>query len=87
APGIFLVIVLGLLFYTLNFGRDYNKAIVVKNNTYLMSGPSAGAEVLEIIKKGHRVNVKDATDVWVQIEWDDQEAYVKADKIRNIEFL
>jgi len=87
APGIFLVIVLALLFYTLNFGRNYDKAIVVKNNTYLMSGPSAGAEVLEIIKKGHRVNVKDAEDVWVQIEWDEQEAYVKADKIRTIDFL
>lgn len=87
APGLLLVLVLGILFYTLNFGRNYDKAIIEDNNTYLMSGPSAGAEVLEIIDKGHRVNVRDSKDVWVRIEWDSQEAYVKADKIKQINFL
>lgn len=87
ASGIFLVLILAILFSTLNFGRNYKQAIIGQNNTYLMSGPSAGAEVLEIIDKGHRVSIKETQDVWVRIEWDDKEAYVKSDKIKRINFL
>lgn len=86
-PSLLMVFVLGLLFVLLNFGRKYEKGIIAENNTYLMSGPSAGAKVIEIIEKGHRVNIKDTNDVWVKIEWDDKEVFVKTDKIRPITFL
>jgi hypothetical protein len=81
-----MVIVLGLLFYTLNFGLTYNRGIIMQNQTYLMEGPSAGAEVLAIIDKGHRMELKGETDVWVKSTWDDQTVYIKNTKIRPITF-
>lgn len=84
-PAIFMAIVLAVLFYTLNFGRQYDQSLITENDTYIMSGPSAGAEVVAIVKKGHRVKVKDKEDVWVQVEWKNQEAYIKADKLKAIQ--
>ena len=83
-PASLMVVFLGILFYTLNFGRDYNKAIVSESNTYLMSGPSAGAEVIDILDKGHRIDYRDQQDVWVRIAWKDKTAFVKRDKLRYI---
>ncbi|ELR68708.1 hypothetical protein C900_05891 [Fulvivirga imtechensis AK7] len=82
-----IVVVLGLLFYTLNFGKDYNRGIITQNNTYLMEGPSAGAKVVTIIGKGHRLPIGGQKDVWTQTEWEGKEAYVKQDKIRKVSFF
>ncbi len=49
-----------------------------------MSGPSAGADVLEVVKKGHKVDILGKEDVWVKIRWDDQVAYLKEGKIKAI---
>lgn len=43
------------------------KAIIAKNNTYLMTGPSAGASVKSIMRDGHRVEVMGTKDVWTKI--------------------
>ena len=83
-PASLMVVFLGILFYTLNFGRSYNKAIISESNTYLMSGPSAGAEVIDILGKGHRIDYRDQQDVWVRIAWKDKTAFVKRDKLRYI---
>lgn len=85
--GIFAVITLTLLFYTLNFGRDYRKAIITQNSTYIMDGPSAGAEVIAIVGKGHRLPIKGQKDVWTQTTWEGKEAYIKEDKLKKISFL
>jgi len=84
--GISLIIVLSILFYTLNFGKNYNKSLINENNTYVMSGPSAGAEVLAIVKKGHRVEVGKTKDVWAKVDWKGQQAYIKNDKLKPISF-
>ncbi|UII27414.1 hypothetical protein LVD15_03000 [Fulvivirga maritima] len=86
-PAILNALVLGLLFYTLNFGRDYHKGIVVKSNTYVMEGPSAGAEVVAIIGKGHRLPVYKNQDVWTQTEWQGKKAYIKTDKLKKVNFM
>jgi len=82
----FMVVCLGLLFYTLNFGRKYDKSLVNQNTTYIMSGPSAGAEVVAIIDKGHRLDTKSQKDVWTQISWKEQKGYIKTDKLLPITF-
>lgn len=82
----FMVISLGLLYYTLNYGRNYEKSLVGQNSTYVMSGPSAGAEVIAIIDKGHRLDTKSKTDVWTEITWKEQSGYIKSDKLLPITF-
>lgn len=85
--GVLTVVVLALLFYTINFGRDYKKAIITKNNTYLMDGPSAGADVIAIVGKGHRLPIYGQKDVWAKTEWKGEKVYIKADKIKRISFM
>ncbi|MEM1405165.1 MAG: SH3 domain-containing protein [Bacteroidota bacterium] len=85
-PAIIMVIVLAGLFYTLNFGREYNRAIIISSDTYLMSGPSAGSEVVDILDKGHRLSYSSKKDVWVKVNWKDNAAYIKEDKLRYLHF-
>lgn len=59
----------------------WEKAIVSKNNTYVMNGPSAGASVLAIIRDGHRVEVIGQKDVWTRIKLGDSEGYVRTSNL------
>lgn len=86
AGAVMLVLVLGLLFYTLNYGKAYSKALINANNTYIMSGPSAGAEVISIVDKGHRVEIEGKEDVWAQVTWKGNTAYIKIDKLKPVDF-
>jgi hypothetical protein len=83
-PSTFMLVALAILFYVLNFSRNYNKAIINQSNTYLMSGPSAGAEVLKIVSKGNRLSTLGEQDVWTQVEYQNQTGYIKTDKLRKI---
>ncbi len=85
-PAIGMVIVLALLFYTLNFGLSYDRGIIMEDRTYIMEGPSAGAEVLTIVDKGHRMEIDGQEDVWIRTKWDDRTVYVKQSKLRQVSF-
>ena len=84
--GIGIVVVVALLFWAMNFGREYKRAILVKDDTYMMGAPSAGAEVLDILKAGHRVKVLGRQDVWLEIELDNQIGYVKNTQLKQLFF-
>jgi len=64
--------------------KNSDHAIVLQPNTYIMTGPSAGADVLEVIDAGHRVQVLGRKDVWLKIRWRDQDAYLKEDLLQTI---
>jgi tetratricopeptide (TPR) repeat protein len=86
-PGVslvYLLIVGGLLFYVVNFGKRYQKGIIISPETYLMDGPSSGAKLITIADLGHRVHVLGKDDVWVKIEWQGDIAYVKENNILEI---
>jgi Bacterial SH3 domain len=55
----------------------WEKAIIAKDNTYVMSGPSAGASVVMIARDGHRVSVIGKQDVWVKIKLGESEGYIR----------
>ena len=56
----------------------------MKDNTYLMRGPSAGAGVLTQLKAGHRLEVVGKEDVWIKVIWNNEVAYIKAGFIRTV---
>jgi len=72
-----LVLVSTILLVHINWGEGRTNAIISKNNTYIMDGPSAGASVVSIVREGHRVKMKGKTDVWVKVEWGDKDVYIK----------
>lgn len=83
--GLSLSAFLAVLFFHINFSQHSNTAIVHYNSTYLMSGPSAGSSVVEIIDEGHLLNVLGKKDVWVHTKWRNQDVYVKEDQILVVE--
>ena len=80
--GIMLTLLLSGLFVLVNFGKDYNRGVIIKNNTFIMAAPSSGANLIDVITKGHKVIVDGKKDVWYKIEWQGQEGYVKAKNVK-----
>lgn len=73
-----LLIIFGAAFFIhLYYGEGITPGIVANPSTYIMSGPSAGASVVEIIGDGHRIEVTGRKDVWLKVRWDGGIAYVK----------
>jgi tetratricopeptide (TPR) repeat protein len=73
-----LIFILGL---SVNDLFEYDRAIINSDNVILMSAPSAGAEPVEIIEKGHLIEVLSRHDTWVKILWYDQEVFIKTQKL------
>lgn len=78
------IALLVLLFILNNFAREQQKAIISTDRVYLMKGPSPGADVVDIVSYGHRVNILGHQDVWVEISWDDKSVYVKEFNLKPI---
>jgi len=77
-----LLFLLASLFILVNFGKDYNRGVIIKNNTFIMAAPSSAANLIDVTTKGHKVVVDGKEDVWYKIEWRGQEGYVKAKNVR-----
>lgn len=82
---IMLLLLLSVFFFHINFSQKANMGIVHNNGTYLMSGPSAGSSVVGIIDEGHLLDLLGKDDVWIHVKWRNQDAYIKEDKILEIE--
>ena len=49
-----------------------------------MEAPSAGANIMDVIQKGHKISIKGTHDVYSEIEWDGLNVYVKSKNIRPL---
>jgi tetratricopeptide (TPR) repeat protein len=83
AAGVIQIMLIALILVLNNFDVT-SRGIIVANETLLRSGPSAGAEPIEIIAKGHKVRVLEHNEVWTKIVWEGQEVYVRNGKLRVI---
>jgi hypothetical protein len=81
-PVIQLVLAVVLLAVT-NGWFQPNQAII-KDNTFLMSAPSAASEPIGPITKGHLVEVLEQTDVWTKVRWNEEEVFLRKSKLRNL---
>jgi hypothetical protein len=73
------------LFVHLYYGERLQTGIITTPSTYVMSGPSAGANLVEIIGDGHRVEVVGKSDVWLKIRWDGDVAYVRENAVVEVQ--
>lgn len=78
------LLLLGFVLFLNNYGRERTKAIITSNHAYLMDGPSAGANVVDIVSNGHKVNVLGRKDAWVKITWGEKNAYIRDNHLRTI---
>lgn len=82
--GVTYLVILGLLFVLTNYSLKPPQAIIMSDYTYVMNAPSSGAEVVYVSEKGHRVDVGKQQDVWTQIEWEGEPAFVRQGNLRTI---
>jgi hypothetical protein len=82
--GVAVFVLLAGLAYFVNIPLSREQAIVVKNYVPLMSGPSAGASVEQMINKGHRLQVLNKQDVWYKVQWGEQILFIKESSVTKI---
>ena len=78
-----VLVLMGLLFLT-NSTFEVKYGIISQNNTLLRSGPSAGADPIEMIEKGHKVVILEQNPVWTKIKWSGEEVFLRNGKIKII---
>lgn len=79
-----LALVMALGVYVLNFTQTKNQGIILNDNAFIMSGPSAAAELVEVAGQGHKVEIIGAKDVWVEVKWKGQKAYIRQSNIQEL---
>jgi hypothetical protein len=83
ALGILTTIFIVLLAVVVNISYD-SPEVIVTDSAYLMSGPSAGANVVALIKPGHKLKITGKKDIWLKVEWLDKESYVKENQVVSV---
>jgi len=78
------MILMVLLAVNVNFPLTATSVLISSSNTYLMSGPSAGASVIAVVSEGHKLRILNKKDVWLEVQWFDKPAYVKESRVTPI---
>ena len=83
SPGlaIGLAIVLGLNIFFINFFNKKDLGIISSTESYIMSGPSAAAELIEVAGQGHKVEILDKRDIWYEIKWRGGRGYIRENNL------
>ncbi len=79
----FVVILLVLIGISNNLETP-QYAIISGTPTFILEGPSAGANVIDRVNGSHKVVVKGNTDVWTETEWAENKAYIKTDRLKKL---
>lgn len=78
------VLLIALIFVTNNFLKAQNTALVTKSPTLIVSKPSAGGELVDLVEPGHRVKIKSSKDIWYEVEWKEKIAYIRKDNVTRL---
>ena len=76
-----LVLILGLNIFFINFFNKKDLGIISNKESYIMSGPSAAAELVEVVSEGHKVEILDKTDIWYEIVWRGGRGFVRENNL------
>lgn len=79
-----LTVFLVLLLVHLNIGDKLHRGIIAEANTFIMTGPSPGSDVIERVGEGHRLDVVGKKDVWLKVRWNGETAYVKEGNVLTV---
>lgn len=82
---IFLLIYLSGVALLLNLPDKYHQGIINHDGVLLRAEPSSVAPVVEMIDRGHRLNLIGGTDIWRRVYWKDKFLYLKESDIWLVE--
>ena len=80
-PTVLLIIV---IFGANNFLDGPRTGLITSSPTYIVSKPTAGGELVELVEPGHRVRIKSSKDNWYEIEWKEKQAYIKKENVTRL---
>ena len=78
------IIILMIVFYITNYRIIPTRAIISNKNALLMTAPSAGSNVIDIVGEGHRVTLYRKKDIWYEISWEEGRAFIREDDLHII---
>lgn len=78
------VLTLFLALYVLNFTDAKPSGIIMTDSAFIMSGPSAAAQLIEVVDQGHKVDLIGESDIWVEIIWRGKRAYIRENNIQEL---
>ena len=67
--------------------NNYNgksEAILTSSPSYLMEGPSSGANLVRQISTPAKFQVKDEIDIWTKVIFEDRKAYIRTSRIKRL---
>ena len=82
--GLGIALTIGITILFVNFTDLEVKGIVTSENAYVMSGPSAAAELVEVIGQGHKVELLRKKDIWYEITWRGKRAYIRENNLQKL---
>ncbi|WP_439879867.1 SH3 domain-containing protein [Pontibacter sp. MBLB2868] len=72
------------LLYYINFLNLGDAGIIRNNAVAIMSAPSAGATWLATASEGHKVPITGEQDIWYEIRWKGNKAYVRKSNLLEL---
>jgi hypothetical protein len=76
----FILYLLFILYY-INFLNLGDEGIIKNDQVAIMSAPSAGATWLATATQGHKVPITGEQDIWYEIKWKGQKAYIRKNNL------
>lgn len=68
----------------INVPSLYNTAVVANDNTFLRVEPSSASDVVEVVKKGHKLTLFGTVDHWNRVVWNNRIVYIRKNDLLTI---
>ena len=78
------VLLILLIFVANNFLNGPRTGLVTSSPTFIVTEPTAGGELVDMVEPGHRVRIKSSKDIWYEVEWKDKRAYIKKEDVTRL---
>lgn len=79
----FTLYLLFILYY-INFLNLGDEGIIKNSHVAIMSAPSAGANWLATASEGHKVPITGEQDIWYEIKWKGEKAYIRKSNLLEL---
>lgn len=74
------------VFFVSNFWlKNPPSVIIMKDQSYLMSAPSASSDVIKVINKGHKLYIGRSQDIWQEVYWENQKVYIRNTNVAKVD--
>ena len=78
------VLLLAAFLIFLNLHPQPHYLILRQDATFLKAAPAAGSAVVAVLDKGHRLPLKNKSDVWLETEWNHRKAFLHQKNARLV---